>query len=215
MGLEKIYNIDGYRREKMNFNGQSREKVWETLSKEIHADYIKGGFWTGDKVQAHVDNWIIVLDTYTITTVRNSTTYTRIRAPFVNLTDFYFKIYRKGIFSDFGKLIGMQDITVGYDKFDEDFVIQGNSEEKVRQLFNNERIRSLIEAEPSINLEIKNDEGFFSTHFPEGVDELHFYVEGVISDIKQLKELYELFADILKELCIIGAASSEGPGVNL
>jgi hypothetical protein len=137
------------------------------------------------------------------------------RAPFVNLDNFYFKIYRTGIFSGLGKVLGMEDINIGCEEFDEDFVIKSNSEEKVKHLFSNESIRALIQDQPKINLEIKDDEGFFKVHFPEGVDELYFQVVGVIKDIDRLKELYELFAEVLKELCSMGSASDEKPGVVL
>jgi hypothetical protein len=199
----------------MGLFGPSKKEVWQQLADEINAEYIDGGFWRGDKVQAQVDNWIVVLDTYTVSNGKSSTTYTRMRAPFINLDNFYFKIYRKGLFSDVGKMLGMQDISVGYEEFDEEYIIKGNSEERLRQLFSNERIRSLIEAQPHINLEIKDDEGFFAAHFPEGVDELYFVTHGVIKDVYRLKELYELFAEVLKELCDIGSASASAPGVEL
>lgn len=195
--------------------GPSKKEIWEQLSREIQADYINGGFWSGDKVQAHVDNWIVLFDTYTVSTGKSSVTYTRVRAPFKNLERFYFKIYRKGLFSGLGKLLGMQDINVGYSEFDEDFIIQGNSEERIIQLFSNKKIRELLEMQSSINLEIKDDEGFFANHFPSNVDELYFTVAGVIKDIDRLKELYELFAEVLKELCAMGIASNEQVEVNL
>ena len=199
----------------MGLFGPSKKEVWQQLSEEIQADYIEGGFWKGDKIQAHVDNWIVVLDTYTVSNGKSSTTYTRMRAPFINLDGLYFKIYREGLFSGIGKMLGMQDINVGYNQFDENFIIKGNDEDRVRRLFSNERIRSLIEVQPRMNLEIKDDEGFFSTRFPEGVDELYFLVPGVIRDVEQLKELYELFGEVLKELCEMGSASMREPGVVL
>lgn len=199
----------------MGFFGPSKREIWQQLAEEIHADYVNKGFWGGDRVEAHVDNWIVILDTYTVSTGKSSVTYTRMRAPFVNLDNFYFKIYRSGMFSTLGKLLGMEDISVGYDEFDDDFVIKSNDEEKARRLFSNGRIRDLVQDQPSINLEIKDDEGFFKAHFPEGVDELYFVVTGVIKDIERLKELYELFAEVLKELCSMGSASSEEPGVIL
>ena len=61
--------------------------------------------------------------------------YTRMRAPYVNPEGFRFTIYRKGVFSDLGKLLGMQDIEVGDPDFDEAFIIKGNDESKVRDLF--------------------------------------------------------------------------------
>ena len=132
----------------MGLFGPSQKEVWEQLSKEIHAEYIEGGFWKGGKVQARVDNWIVLFDTFAVSDGKTSSTYTRVRAPFKNLESFYFRIYRKGFFSDLGNLLGMQDISVGYSKFDEEFIIKGNSEEKIAQLFLNEKIRELLEQQP-------------------------------------------------------------------
>jgi len=98
----------------MGLFGPSKKEVWEQLSKEVNADYIEGGFFKGGMVEAHVDNWVVLFDTYSVGSSNNVRTYTRIRAPFENIDSFYFKIYRKGLFSDLGKLLGMQDISVGY-----------------------------------------------------------------------------------------------------
>ena len=50
------------------------------------------------------------------------------RAPYVNPDGFRFTIYRQGVFSDIGKWLGMQDVTVGCPEFDEAFIIKGNNE---------------------------------------------------------------------------------------
>ncbi|GFP76314.1 DUF3137 domain-containing protein [Clostridium fungisolvens] len=197
----------------MGLFGPSKKEIWQQLASEINADYVNNGIWKGDRVEAHVDNWTVVLDTYVVSTGKSSITYTRMRAPFVNLDNFYFKIYRSGVFSGLGKMFGMEDINVGYPQFDEAFIIKGNNESKVKQLFASDNIRRLIQYQPSISLEIKDDEGYFKSHFPDGVDELYFNVVGVIKDVERLKELYELFSEVLKELCDIGSASNEKPGV--
>lgn len=196
--------------------GPGREEVWRQLCAEIGADFVDGGFWKGDKVQAHVHNWTITLDTYTVSSGHSHVTYTRMRAPFVSRDGFRFRIYRKGFFSGLGKALGMQDIEVGHSlHFDEDFIIQGNDESKVRSLFANPEIRRLIEEQPRIRLELKDDEGFFRTRFPEGVDELYFQVMGVIKDVDRLKKLFNLFAEVLEELQRLGSAGEEDPGVAL
>jgi hypothetical protein len=69
--------------------------------------------------------------------------------------------------------------------------------------------------QPSIYLTVKDDEGWFSTHFPQGVDELYFRVLGVIKDVEQLKSLYYLFAEILHHLCHIGSAYENDPQLEL
>jgi hypothetical protein len=195
--------------------GPSRGDVWNALAGEIGATFEKGGFWKGSRVVADVAPWRVVLDTYTVSSGESSTTYTRMRAPFVNADGFRFTVHRKSIFSALGKLLGMQDVEVGYPAFDENFVIKGNDHAKLRRLFANARLRSLLEAQRSIHFTVKDDEGFFGAHFPQGVDELYFSVVGVIKDIDRLKALYELFAETLQTLCEMGSAYEQEPGVKL
>jgi hypothetical protein len=90
--------------------GPSKDEVWRQLSQEISADFIEGGFWRGSKVQATVKEWTVTLDTFTVSTGKTQVTYTRMRAPYVNKDGFRFKIYRKGFFSELGKLLGMQTL---------------------------------------------------------------------------------------------------------
>jgi len=196
--------------------GPGREEVWKQLCGEIGADFVDGGFWKGDKVQAHVKGWTVTLDVYTVSTGHSHVTYTRMRAPFVNRDNFRFRIYRKSFFSGLGKALGMQDIEVGYSsQFDDDFIVQGNDEIKVKTLFANAEIRRLIQEQPQIRLELKDDEGVFRARFPDGVDELHFQVVGVIRDVERLKKLFDLFAEVLEEMHRLGFASDEDPGVKL
>ena len=195
--------------------GPSREEVWKQLSSEIGAEFVEGGFWRGDKVQVRVKEWTITLDTYTVSTGKSHVTYTRMRAPYVNKDGFRFTIYRRGMFSELRKRLGMQDIEVGDPEFDHDYVIQGNDEVKVLTLFGNPRIRQLIQAQPSISLEVKDDEGWFSANFPEGVDELYFQVVRVVKDVERLKSLYALFAETLNHLCHIGSAYENDPHLAL
>jgi hypothetical protein len=195
--------------------GPSKEEIWRQLATETGATYVDGGTWNGDKVQAHVKQWVVTLDTYTVNTGKTTMTFTRIRAPYVNADGFRFKIYRHGFFSSMGKALGMQDVEIGRPEFDEPFIIQGSSATKLRQLFAHEKIRELILQQPHFSLEVKDDEGWFSTHFPEGVDELVYIEGGIITDVERLKQLYALFAEILHQLCRIGSAYKRDPEVEL
>jgi len=121
--------------------GPSKDEVWRQLTQEIGAEFVEGGFWKGNKVLVHVQTWTIALDTYTVNTQHSHVTYTRMRAPYINPEGFRFTVYRKGFFSDLGKLLGMQDIEVGDPDFDEAFIIKGNDEDRVRVLFANPKIR--------------------------------------------------------------------------
>ncbi len=112
-------------------------------------------------------------------------------------------------------MLGMQDMEVGYQEFDHDFIIKGSDEGKLRLLFANDKIRGLISGQKDINFSVKDDEGWFGPKFPDGVDELMFVVTGVIKDVDRLKHLYELFSETLDELCRIGSAYESDPGVRV
>ena len=195
--------------------GPSKKEIWRQLSEEMNARFVEGGAWKADKVQATHGEWTVTLDTYTVSTGKTVIIFTRMRAPYVNPDGFRFTIYRRGLFSGVGKLLGMQDVEVGYEEFDEDFIIKGSDEGKLRQLFANEKIRGLISGQKDINFSVKDDEGWFGPKFPDGVDELSFVVTGVIKDVERLKQLYELFSTTLDELCRMGSAYETNPGVNV
>lgn len=195
--------------------GTSQEEVWRQLCAETGAELVKGGFWKGDKVVIRVKDWTVTLDCYVVSAGNSRQTFTRLRAPYVNPEGFRFLVYRKTLFSALGKYLGMQDVDVGFPQFDENFVIKGNDEAKLRSLFANEHLRELLSVQPSAYLQVKDDEGYFGAEFPEGVDELHFQARGMIKDVERLKSLYKLFAVTLTQLCRIGSAYENDPGVEL
>src|SRR5271157_3043631 len=198
----------------MGWFGPSKDEVWRQLSQEIGAEFVEGGFWKGSKVQAHVGPWTVTLDMGTSDEVSESQA-TRLRAPYINPEGFRFTIYRKSLFSNLGKLLDMRDIEVGDPEFDEAFIIKGNDESKVCDLFSNPKIRQMIQAQPKIWLEVKDREWWVGPKLPENVDELHFLANGVIKDIERLKALFELFATVLDQLCRIGSAYKQEPGITL
>jgi hypothetical protein len=193
--------------------GPSRKEIWRQLSEEISARYVKGTFWKGDKVQATHDEWIVTLDTYAVSTGKVVIIFTRMRAPYANPGGFRFTVHRKGVFSGLAKKLGMQDIEIGDEEFDRDFIIKATDEPRVRELLSNRKIRDLIALQPDLQFSVKDDEGWFGPHFPEGVDELSFVARGVVTDIERLKRMYELFSETLDHLCRIGAAYKQSPDV--
>lgn len=196
--------------------GPSRREIWQQFCAQTGSTYVPGGFAKSDKVEATHGPWTVTLDTFIVSTGKSAVTFTRMRAPYVNPDGFRFTVYRKNIFTDIGKLFGMQAVTLGDAEFDENFILQGNDEEKLRRLFSNKTIRDLICSQPKIRFSVKDDEGkFWGKNFPAGVDELYFQVVGVIKDIDRLKLLYDLFSETLDELCRMGSAYQQPPGVTL
>ncbi len=186
--------------------GVSRTELWKKLSDELGGTHVDGGFWKGDKVQVVHGEWTITLDTYTVSTGKSSSVFTRLRAPYVNPEQFRFSIHRRGWFSGLARFLGMQDVEVGHAKFDEDFVIKGNDERRLRALFDSRRLRELLAEQPNVHLQVRDDEGWFGPKYPPNTDVLFFHVGGVIKDLPRLKSLFELFAETLDQLCRTGSA---------
>jgi hypothetical protein len=195
--------------------GSNRDEIWRQLSHEMGGEFVEGSFTKSSRVKVQIKEWVVTLDTFTVSTGNSSTTYTRMRAPYVNPDQFRFTIYRRSVFSNLGKLLGMQDVSIGEAAFDEAFIIKANDEAKVRQLFQIAKLREMVASQPRIHLTVKDDEGWFGAEFPEGVDELCFQVGGVLKDIEQLKSLYLLFALTLSSLCHLGSAYEDDPNVEL
>ena len=203
-------------RKKFDF---SREAIWGQLSAEIGASYVPGhiedGFWKREKVQASHGPWIVTLDTDTVLAGEATQTYTRLRAPYVNPDGFRFAIFRRSFSLDIYKRFGMQDVEIGDAEFDRDFIIQGTDAAKLRQLFAAPKIRELIALQPQIHFSVRDSEGYWGPQFPPDTDELYFTVFGVIQDVERLKQLFELFAETLDQLCSIGSAYEAAPDLKL
>ena len=195
--------------------GPSKEEIWSQIAADIGGEFIDGGFWGRDALVYEHGEWTIVLDTYTVSTGKSSTTFTRLRAPFVNRDGLYFKVYREGFLSGMGRFFGMQDIEIGDPFFDDHFVIKGNDTERIRLLLEDDRLKELIDQQPRIMLEVRDDEGWFGAKFTEDTDELYFCRIGILKETALLRGLFDLFTHTLSRLVQIDSAYADDPNVRL
>jgi hypothetical protein len=197
---------------KLKWFGPSCSDVWRVLADELPARFDESTWWKGPRVVAAAGPWEVVLDLHRVDKV----VFTRIRAPYVNADGFRFHVFRKHFFSGVAEWAGFQDVSIGDPLFDDAFVIRGTDESKLRRLFAAPRLRELLLAQPSIAFRVLDDDGrLFGSRFPAGVDQLQFITGGVIKDLDRLKLLYDLFAETLQELCRMGSAYEDDPGVTL
>jgi len=193
---------------KLDLFGKHRRQIWKQLAEQLQGEYVKGSFMKTDRVEAYHGDWMIVLDTFVI----DKMVFTRIRAPYINRDDFTFKIYREHLGHKISKAFGMKDVEVGHPEFDKDFIIQGSDERKLQMMFANPSIRQLISWQPKILLELRRDAPIFSKpKFPDDVNEIYYQVTGIIKDLDQLHDLFELFGHTLDHLCAIGTAYEDDP----
>ena len=195
--------------------GPSRDEIWSQIAEDIGGEFIDAGFWGKDVLRYRHGEWEILLDTFTVSTGKSSTTYTRMRAPFINQDGLRFKIYREGFFSSIGKFFRMQDIEIGDAFFDDEFIIKGNDVSKIKLMLDDDGLKELIEEVPRIHFEIRDNEGWFGGKYPEDADVLYFQCVGVLKETAHLKALFNLFSATLTRLVQIDSAYEDDPGITL
>lgn len=189
-----------------NVLGPSQEEIWKQFAEEIDASYDNGSLVEAKKIISKYAPWTITIDTYTQSIGgKINLTFTRFTSQFINDEGFNFEIYRRNRFNNLGITIGMQDIDIGYSDFDENFIIKGNDEQKIKELFSSDKIRELISDQTNIKLKI-NDKGWFSDT-PEGLDVLQLETNAVVKDIYEFRELYMLFILVLNKLSLMAPES--------
>jgi hypothetical protein len=195
--------------------GSSRKEIWAQIANDIGGEYKDGGFWKQDEISYFYGEWELVLDTYTVSgsgsDANRSTTYTRMRAPFVNRDEFYFQVYRSGFFSNIGKFFGTQDIEIGDSFFDEKFIIKSENIPQIKKLLSGDKIKTLINQQPEIHFEIRKAGKFFHTTYLKGMDELYFECVGELNDLGNVEKLFDLFAHTLGRLVDIDSAYAHDP----
>ena len=128
--------------------GDSKIFFWTQIAQDIDGKYIDGGFWKTNTLLYKHNEWKISLDTYTTYLNYMFTTYTRMKSLFKNKNNLYFKIYRRGFFWGYngvffrkiGRFLGLQDIIMGDQSFDNNFIIKGNDKGKIKRLLDSNKV---------------------------------------------------------------------------
>lgn len=126
------------------------------------------------------------------------------------LGDFKFTIYPEKWSDGFAKLLGMQDIVVGHEDFDKQFIIKGNDEQRIKDLFQDAALRRLLMDEPTMQFwaHCENTESTPTRRaLHTAQNRLAMRVKGAVDDFERLKSFYNLKHRALSSLIRIGAAS--------
>ena len=180
--------------------GPSKDEIWSKLAAEVGGRYTPSEWFKGSKVEVDAGPWTVTLDTFTRSTGKSSTTYTRLSAPFENASRLRFDVSPENFLSGVGRFFGMQDIEIGVPEFDASWVVQGSDESRVRKFFRDEELRSLLRGAGPVSFKVVEAGGWFTRDIPKGSDMLQLTTRGVVKDEAQLKVFFALFAVTLDRL---------------
>lgn len=189
-----------------------RDEIWAKLAGRLESG---DGGWDGSVVRVRHGSFEVTLDQHAEVTGRASVVQTRLRAAFHNAENFRFRIRRHDWLVDIAVLFGAQDLSIGDERFDEEYVVSSSDEQKARQLLGSTELREkILEAEVDL-LEVRDDEGWFGPDFPPEVDELCLCARDRVNDPDRIATLYGVFAEVLNRLCHLGAAYDDDPHLSL
>lgn len=190
--------------------GKNYQEVWMQFAKELNGTFILANDGNEDSVEIFYKDFKITFDTYTHIIVAGRSSreyeYSRVRVELVLADNLKFKLLRQGFIDSIGKLFGAQDIVIGDKEFDKAFIVKGNNDGKIRQLFSNTAIRNLVLSHNDISLQMLDTVGLFDEKIQDGHSVLYFISEEKIKHIEQLNSLYKLYIELLNQIIIISSA---------
>ncbi|MCH4886009.1 hypothetical protein EZV73_00450 [Acidaminobacter sp. JC074] len=192
----------------------TRKKGIESLHEVIGGQIIEGKWGNGPFIVIPYKSWHIIFDYFVVSTGKSAITYTRLRAAFKNPSQFELKLSKEGVFSKIGKALGGQDIQIGDELFDHDYIVKSNDELMATRLLNHHELKSRIDFHKSFHLDLIHKNQMGIKCLPDE-SALSFMTAQVIKDehaIKKLVELFEVYLDVLVELDITG---EETPSTHL
>lgn len=196
---------------KAHFN-KHRETLWSQLRKELD----EKGNWSGEALRVSAGPFTVTLDVHAQVAGRGSEVVTRMRAAYINRDGFRFGLKRRSWMSDLTTFLGEQDLEIGDEDFDRQWVIKSNNVAELKRLLARPNVRERMSGCGVLQrLEVRDDEGWFGPEFPGEVDELYLEAEGRVSDAATLGELFAIFAGALTLLTQVGSAYESDPEIQL
>ena len=186
----------------------ARDEAWRLVAAREDGRPIEGKRSLKQVRFAH-RSWTIVLDQYTVSTGKSSTTYTRLRALAHQSRDFRFGLYRENVMTRVGKFFGMRDVETGNPLLDRDYLVRTTDAALMRSLVASSRLAELLAQQPSGKLELAKFRGRMWNR-PTDVAELRWHTQAVISDARLLALLVQTFRETLDRLARV-QATREAP----
>ncbi len=99
------------------------------------------------------------IDTYVVSTGKTSVTYTRLKARAIDPIPSDIRVSTAHLFSDLGRLMGLQDVATGDAVFDEKYVVKADHDDDARALLDASTRKSLLDFPHSVRFEYRAGEG--------------------------------------------------------
>ncbi|WP_347159735.1 hypothetical protein [Pontibacter chitinilyticus] len=105
-----------------------------------------------------------------------------------------FHLYEQDLLHEIGKVLGMEDVKLGYPEFDDAFIVQTNQPETLKKIFANEETRRILRKHSSASLKLDVEDDTPNAAI------LRFRKDEAIGELTDLQEVYHVMWEILVQL---------------
>ena len=114
------------------FHSKQVHQSWTDAARALGMAYQGGGFLRSRRITGTFEGMPVLVDTFTQSAGKSSTTYTRFRITLSPPLRLGLRLSREGFLKGLTKLFGAQDIRVGDAAFDANVMIKGSDPDRVR-----------------------------------------------------------------------------------
>ncbi len=120
-------------------SSKAADKAWQEAASKMKMSFSGGGLMGRRKISGTFRKCRVLVDTFTRSSGKNSTTYTRIKVYYPKPLGLRLQLTHQGFFSGVARFFGGQDIEVGDAEFDDSVVVKGSSPSKVAEFLTRPR----------------------------------------------------------------------------
>jgi hypothetical protein len=187
------------------FKSPNPSLIWEQFAAEQNGIYIIGHYDIPNSVEILYRGHTIIFDRFIYRVAGGNVgdeSHTGIRMELKSPNDFRFKVVNQGIINTIGKFLGFQDIKIDNKQFDKRFMIQGNDENRIKNLFSDQDLRNYILKQEEVQLQMMYKEGVFYEPIQEGNAMIHYLSETRPEKVDELSDLLKMYQLLLDNILI-------------
>jgi hypothetical protein len=174
------------------FSGETESEIWQ----QITSDMLKQGEILEYSAQIEQQGYVVYFDIDIDLGggFEGGFETTTFMAPVAN-NAVKFQLYPQNWLNEVGKILGLEDVELGFPELDEAFIIKANHPELLKKLFADKTIRDVLLKYPSAELKLAPEH-----HEPDARNLLTFSLDLAVLSPEHLREIYDMMLQLLKKL---------------
>ncbi|MFC5269301.1 hypothetical protein [Adhaeribacter terreus] len=174
------------------FSGESENEIWQQIAADMHQQNEILEYSAQINQQDHQVYFDIDIDLGG--GFEGGFETTTFMAP-VNNSELKFHLYPQNWLNEVGKILGLEDVELGYPEFDKTFIIKASNPEKLKRIFADETIRQTLLKYPDCELKLSHEHDK-----PNARNLLTFNLDLALISPEHLREVYHVMLQILEKL---------------